>query len=229
MPDRVVDILGSKYLTAPIRYEGMHRVEELEIPEEALREMLCNSIVHKDYLGSYIQMKVWDDHITIWNPGTLPPPFTIETLMQEHDSRPRNKLIAQVFYYAGLIETWGRGYSKISGEFQRRELQTPVFREHCGGIEANILRERLIQMNGSNVVTDVVTDLSVPLTSRQLSILGALAKEGANSANSLSLLFGTTQRTIQRDLAYLRKNGFIDKSGKSNNSPWVVKIKPKEE
>ena len=34
--------------------------------------MLCNSLIHKDYTGTFIQMKVFDDHITLWNGGTLP-------------------------------------------------------------------------------------------------------------------------------------------------------------
>lgn len=43
--------------------------------------MVCNSIVHKLYQSTFIHMKVWNDHITIWNPGTLPDGFTVETLI----------------------------------------------------------------------------------------------------------------------------------------------------
>ncbi|HMG69267.1 MAG TPA: RNA-binding domain-containing protein, partial [Chitinophagaceae bacterium] len=43
MPDKVMDILRSKYLTSPIRYEGLQRKEELEYPEEALREAILNA------------------------------------------------------------------------------------------------------------------------------------------------------------------------------------------
>ena len=51
MADRVLDVLKSKYLTMPIRFEGMNRIEKLEVPEEALREILYNAIIHKDYTG----------------------------------------------------------------------------------------------------------------------------------------------------------------------------------
>ena len=47
MADRVMTLLRSKYLTAPIRYEGMQRIEELEIPDSALRELLYNAILCK--------------------------------------------------------------------------------------------------------------------------------------------------------------------------------------
>ena len=98
MPDRVISTLRSKYLVSPIHYEGLFRKEPLEIPEDGLREIICNAIVHKDYTGTFIQMRVWDDRVELWNIGTLPEGFTVETLMAEHDSRPRNMLIAKVFY-----------------------------------------------------------------------------------------------------------------------------------
>ncbi|WP_461865790.1 ATP-binding protein [Thermococcus sp.] len=50
-----------------------------------------------------IQVKIYDNRIWIWNLGGLPEGIT-ESLKGEHISKPRNKLLAIVFYYAGLIE-----------------------------------------------------------------------------------------------------------------------------
>ena len=57
MADRVVEVLRSKYLISPIHYEGLQRIEPLEIPEAALREAIFNAIIHKDYTGvqSFLQ------------------------------------------------------------------------------------------------------------------------------------------------------------------------------
>jgi ATP-dependent DNA helicase RecG len=44
MADKVMDILKSKYLISPIHYEGLQRIEQLEIPAEALREAIFNAI-----------------------------------------------------------------------------------------------------------------------------------------------------------------------------------------
>ena len=106
MTDRVLDILKSKYLISPIHYEGLQRIEPLEIPEDALREAIFNSVVHKDYSGAAIQMKVYADRILLWNEGNLPEGFTMDDLLGEHSSRPRNKNIANAFYRAGFIESW---------------------------------------------------------------------------------------------------------------------------
>ena len=107
MTDRVVQVLKAKYLTSPIHYEGMKRREPLEVPEEALREILYNAIAHKDYTGAPIQMRVWDDYVEIWNEGGLPIGYTPDTLLKKHSSRPRNRNIANAFFKAGFIESWG--------------------------------------------------------------------------------------------------------------------------
>lgn len=82
MADKVVALLRSKYLISPIHYEGMQRIEPLEIPEDALREMIYNSLVHKLYVGVPIQMWVFNDHIELWNEGKLPDAITIDTLLK---------------------------------------------------------------------------------------------------------------------------------------------------
>lgn len=75
--------------------------------EKALREAIYNAIIHKDYTGVQIQMKVFNDHIWLWNDGNLPENYTVETLLHKHTSKPRNLNIANAFYKAGFIESWG--------------------------------------------------------------------------------------------------------------------------
>lgn len=146
MPENVMQILRNKYMVSLIRYEGILRKETLEVPEEALREMLCNSIIHKDYQKSFIQMKIWNNRITLWNPGLLPEEFTVETLMESHESNPRNCLIARAFYYAGYVENWGRGYQKIKEEFALANLTLPTFEIIRGGLLATVLREKFMSL-----------------------------------------------------------------------------------
>ena len=129
MADKVVALLRSKYLISPIHYEGMQRIEPLEIPEDALREMIYNSLVHKLYVGVPIQMWVFNDHIELWNEGKLPDAITIDTLVEKHSSHPRNQLVASVFYKAGFIESWGRGIRKINEAFDKAG-------DHMGGARA---------------------------------------------------------------------------------------------
>ena len=63
--------------------------------------------------GTPIQIRIEEESIIISNRCILPEGWTTETLMQPHDSMPYNPGIANVFYRAGYIETWGHGIQKI--------------------------------------------------------------------------------------------------------------------
>ena len=143
MAGKVMDLLRSRYLVSPIRYEGMQRIEELEIPQKALRELIYNAIVHKLYSGPAILMRVFDKSVELWNYGLLPEELTPADLMKKHASYPRNRNIASVFYKAGFIESWGRGYKKIREEFEKAGHPVPAVEESGGGVLVTIKRKTI--------------------------------------------------------------------------------------
>ncbi len=91
---------------------------------------------HKAYTGPAIQMRIYDRSIELWNYGLLPKELTPAALLQKHSSYPRNHNIANVFYKAGFVESWGRGFKKISEEFERAKLPLPMIEENGGGVMA---------------------------------------------------------------------------------------------
>lgn len=143
MADKVMDVLKSKYLISPIHYEGLQRIEDLEIPEDALREAIFNSIIHNDYTGAPIQLSVYSDRLMLWNEGRLPDDFTMEMFLGKHASKPYNKNIADIFFKAGFIESWGRGISKIMKGFADAGMELPKFEFSMGGLWVVIKRKVL--------------------------------------------------------------------------------------
>ncbi len=234
MVDRVVDILKSKYLYSPIHYEEMERVEPLEIPEDGLREILYNSVCHKEYMGAPIQMQVYSDHIEIWNEGGLPEGYTAETLMRKHSSRPRNKTIAAVMFRAGFIETWGRGYTKVRESFETEDYPMPIVKEIDGGVSVWIKRftlEELFVRNKKHYgekapnrgVTDIknVGDMSVTkLSERQRNICKLILSNPFITVQEMSVTLSVTKRTIERDLASM--SGIVKHEGKDNDGKWIL-------
>lgn len=126
--EKTMDLLFSKYIKAPISYEGINRIETFEYPKDAIREALLNAIAHKDYSGGVpIQISVYNDKIIIWNEGQLPENWTIKNLMEKHASRPFNPDIANALFRSGYIESWGRGTIKIIRECKQMGIPEPVF------------------------------------------------------------------------------------------------------
>ena len=115
--DKIVDLIYLKYLKAKITYEHDRRVETYPFARNAIREAIYNAIAHNCYMyGTPIQIRIEEEQIIISNRCILPEGWTTETLMQPHDSIPYNPDIANVFYRAGYIETWGQGIQKICDE-----------------------------------------------------------------------------------------------------------------
>lgn len=225
MPETIMQTLRSRYLIAPVKYEGIRRIEPLEIPEDALREMICNSIVHKDYRGTFIQMRVWDDHVDLWNSGTFPPEITPENLMDFHESHPRNELIAKVFYMAGFIESWGRGYEKIKNAFMREQLQIPSFEQVRGGILASIPRERFAALNKQDVNNIVDTQLSERQRKIYLMVQNWSISEPLDeplNTTSISKLTGISLSTVKRELTVLQQRKLIIRVGGRKEGHWEI-------
>ena len=231
MADHVMNALQSKYLVSPIRFEGMNRIERLEIPKEALREVLYNAIAHKDYTGSDIQMHVYDDRVEIWNEGELPAGYNQETLFARHSSKPRNRNIANAFFKAGFIDTWGRGFQKIRDGFEAAGIPMPKVENFCGGVRVTIQRTKFMQMMNvtsnvtSNVVSDVVSDVVslsvVKLTDRQKKIRELIQKDSFISAKQMAVVLSVDSRTVQRDIADLQKKGVLIREGNTSAGHWI--------
>lgn len=74
------------------------RIERWEYPIEAVREVITNSICHRDYeVASNVQVMIFDDRLEVLGCGPLPEPLTIEDLKEEHNSILMNPLIAKSF------------------------------------------------------------------------------------------------------------------------------------
>lgn len=86
---------------------------------------------------------MYDDRLEIWNPGPLPEELTIEKLKRSHSSYPRNVNIANVFFKAGYVESWGRGTTKIISSCLEAGLPEPVIEEDQGGFRVVFRKDHL--------------------------------------------------------------------------------------
>ncbi len=109
-----------KYIIANIRvgfeFDGsLQRKERFAYPLAALREVLLNAVVHRDYTNpSDIQIKIFDNSITFFSPGKLYGDLTLADLETDsYSSHLRNKLIAEAFYLTRNIEKYGSGFIRI--------------------------------------------------------------------------------------------------------------------
>ncbi len=204
----VLNQLNHKFLIRQIEFEGMHRIEKGEYPVAAIREMLLNALVHRNYMGAPIQIRVYDDKISIWNEGILPDGLTLEALKRSHSSRPRNPIIADVCFRGGYIDAWGRGTIKIIDTCKQADLPEPEMNELDGGFIISLFKD--------NITPDQLTKLG--LNERQIKSVLFVKENGKITNSEYQKLNEVSDRTALRDIEELTKKGILIKEGEKKGT-----------
>ena len=124
--------------------EAQHE-ERFDYPLDAIREIVVNMIVHRDYKdssGSII--KIYDNKIEFFNPGKLFGGITISDLLSDnYTSQTRNKLIAKAFKETGIIERYGTGIKRVIDICEDYGVIPPKFEEVFNGFKVTLFKEKL--------------------------------------------------------------------------------------
>lgn len=212
MADKVIEILERRYLTRTIIYRRDQRMDLLEYPERALWEAILNAIVHKDYSDTSIFLSVYDDRLMIWNPGKLPDSWTVEKLAGRHVSKPRNGLIAKIFYMAGYIESWGLGIRTIMDCCKEQGIPDPILADETDGIRITFVKD----------IYTASYFARFGLTKRQIEAL-LYMKCGNSMTNMVYQKIGyVSSRTALRDLQELLNKNLIERIGSAGKGTSYV-------
>ncbi|WP_455666674.1 ATP-binding protein [Phocaeicola sp.] len=214
-----MDILTTKYLRAMISYKGIHRIETLPMPREALRETLLNSVVHKSYESlTPIQIGVYDDRLEVWNCGILPEGWTINNLLGKHRSRPYNPDIANVFFRAGEIEAWRRGIERIIAACKTDGYPAPEFQYDGGGLWTIFHFDENYQKTTQKTTQKEMTEL----TESQIAIVEYLKEHPQTTRKELAeQIPNITENGIKYNLGRLQELGILKRIGGRKLGYWI--------
>ena len=204
--------LNRKFLIKPIDFEGLQRVEKDEYPVAALREMLLNALVHRNYMGSTVQIRVYDDRFSIWNEGFLPEGLSLEALKRQHPSRPRNPVIADVCFKGGYIDSWGRGTLKILEACREAGLPEPEMREQDGGFLITLYKD---QLSEEQLVKAGLSD-------RQLKAVAYIREHGTINNSQYQRINGVGKTTATEELQQLADMAILTHTGRGRGSKYEM-------
>lgn len=215
---KAIDTLKAKYLKALISYEGLQRIETYPVPEPALREALLNAIVHKDYASAIpIQISVYPDKLMIWNPGQLPPQWTVERLLIKHASAPFNPDMASAFFRAGMIESWGRGIERMVETCRQAGLADPVFLAEASGFWVTFA------FSSARVETSVKPSVETSVKT-SVVLLELLRRSPEMTLAEVATEVGLTVRAVEMASAKLVKAGKLRHIGPQKGGHWEVML-----
>lgn len=211
----ILDTLLRKFLIRKVSFEGLHRRETPEYPIAALREVILNALVHRNYMGAPTQIRVYDNKITFWNDGRLSEELTLEELKQIHSSKPRNPIIADVCFKGNLIDAWGRGTIKVIDTCIDSQLPEPELTERNRGFLVTIFKNDSSVNVGANVGVNVGVN----------KLLEIIRDNQGINARELHQFFDVTERTIERWLKQLRDENKIEFKGAAKTGGYFITMR----
>ena len=216
--ERVIELIYLKYLKAPVTYDNLTRVETYPFPKDAVREALYNALVHSRWsAGIPIQVRIEDNAMYISNECVFPSDWTMESLLQRHQSRPYNPKIARAFFRAGYIESWGRGIQKIFEVCNEYGTLQPEYVVHAEDI--------MIKLAAASISDERFSKLDSKAGNKALKIkiVEYLQNQPAATQKELQEALNETRTHIQKNVKELVDEGRIERKGGKRFGYWEIK------
>lgn len=215
--DRVVDLIYLKYMKAEISYSNVTRIETYPLPKSAVREAVYNAIIHTNYAALIpIQIRIHENGLYISNDCIFPVGWTVETLMQRHRSQPYNPNIANCFFRAGYVETWGRGIEKICEACKQHGVPIPEYTLHLEDIMIKFtpLRQSKVPNKQNGTLSGT---LDGTLKEKILTIIQENPKL---TQAQIAVLVDSSERSVKRLMKSMVETGKIERIGGRRYGYW---------
>lgn len=164
-----------------------------------------------DYTDSgNVVVKIFDDRLEVSNPGGLPAGLTVADLKQPHESKPRNKLVADAFFLVKYIEQFGTGIGRMIRDCREAGVPEPEFESRAGAFRAVFRRTAPVEQRWA----------TMGLNERQAKVVRELGAGQELRRADYQALTGASERTARRDLEDLVSRKLFVRSGRGKNATY---------
>ncbi len=192
------------HLDKAFTIQGPQREEVLELPEKALREILLNLLVHRNYhITAPAKIAIYDNRMEIFSPGDFPGPLNPNELMKGLTFL-RNPLICRIFREGQFIEKMGTGFITLFNSFEERGLKKPEVIEENSLVKCILPREKMIKLENED-------------TQQILELFSAASEI---TISDVVKFLNLSRSTAGRRLTKLQKMGLIIKQGQGKGARY---------
>lgn len=218
--DRIIELIYLKYMKAVISYDNMIRIEKYPLPKEGVREAVYNAIIHSNYAALVpIQIRIHEDAVYISNDCVFPVGWTVETLMERHRSQPYNPNIANAFFRAGYVETWGRGIEKICETCIKHGVPRPEYTLHSEDIMLKFIPFMSAKIpKGQNGTLDGTLNGTL-----EEKILYVISQSPRVTQMQIAQELNCSERKVKRLMKKMQDEGSIERIGGRRSGQWIKK------
>ena len=191
-------------------FEGLYRNDVRDYPEEALREALLNSLVHRDYsFSASTLISIYDDRIEFVSVGGLLGGISLDDILLGL-SVCRNPKLAAVFYRLKLIEAYGTGIPKIIKAYAESGLEPKI------EVTSNAFK---ITLPNRNVAKKESNAADRPRNNEE-KILSFIESNGHIVRSDVDVLLDVSQATANRILKRMVADGLLYQDGNGRKTKY---------
>jgi ATP-dependent DNA helicase RecG len=198
---------------------SLQRTEVHEYPEPVVRELIVNTLAHRDYTNFNTAARVFlfRNRIEWISPGRLLPGMTVENIVSNQSAR--NPVILRILYQAGYVEAIGQGLATVVAELRRADMLPPAFEDDGTSFRVTIYGQSLDILGGAGLFAD--------LNPAQRRILALLRTRSDISFREVrELLPDRAERSIQRDIRALLDAQLIAAHGNARSLRYHLRESP---
>ena len=193
--------------------DGAKRVDAPDYPPAAVREAVCNALMHRDYSslarGTQVQVNLYNDRLDFLSPGGLYGTVTAATVGTAGYSSTRNQHLADILestpYEGGFVaENRGTGFRLMRLELENNRMEEPVVHDSIAMFSLTFRRSAsqpiakedggdgilaYIAENGPCGAADISRDLGIPRSTvtyrlKKFITEGAIERIGAERSRA---------------------------------------------
>ncbi|SFE96198.1 RNA-binding domain-containing protein [Thermophagus xiamenensis] len=234
-----------RHISKGSEYEGVFRKDRWEYPVVAIRELIRNAVIHRDYAlkGMDIKIAIFDDKIEISSPGKLLPSIDFND-MEAGQSDIRNRTLAPVFKLLGIIEQWGNGLRLIHEELKRYPEIDFLWNEHGMMFRVSLIKKNFNAVPNSQSISDHYhqtpsdtveyrrNTVGIPSEYRRIladcseqekTIILYILKNNKITSKSVENLINIKESRARELLRLMVSKNFIERHGKGKNTYYTLK------
>ena len=212
---------------------GLWRDDYWDYPIDAVREVVINALMHRDYhasaRGQPVQMSLYPDRLEITSPGGLYGAFEPRRLLVEPVSAARNARLAKLLRDVSIpgdnrkvCENVGTGLLAVAQSLRAAGMAPPE-------LGHTLTEFRVVFRNHTVLDADATAWLSTveagqhgtaPLSDRQRLALAYVRHHGSIDNRGYCALVGCDARAATQELSELRSLGLIERAGGRRWDAW---------
>lgn len=214
----------------PVPVSALREEMVYDYPHWATRELLMNSVCHRDYEGNGpVQFYQYDDRLEILNPGGLYGKATPENFPYVNDYR--NGVIAEAMKVLGFVNRYSRGVQAVQEELKANGNPEAEFQLHLR--TAFLVVEHLAAQSSQNTIQNTKTPSEVEFWARFEAMFGEKTKQLVDILIYIkhhpNAMYGVLHKhfsigttTVYRYMSRLQETGVIRREGSKRDGKWTI-------